>query len=133
MSDGCQCGRDCACNSAVENEQHQYDFDDIWWELGSSPYSSGYKYMEDKIISEFYEYVDSTYGEHYKLGHDNLECFDAWIALGSSSTTFRDNAMKYLWRFGAKDGKNKKDLMKAMHYVLLMMYVEFYKDNDNGN
>ena len=32
--------------------------------------------------------------------------------------------MKYLARYGKKDGKNRKDLLKAMHYIILMMYAE---------
>jgi hypothetical protein len=86
-----------------------------------------YKYAEGQIIEDFKKYVDSTYSEHY-LAAENIQCLDAWIALGDSATSFRDTAIKYLWRFGKKAGNNKKDLLKAMHYVLLMMYVEFYKD-----
>ena len=31
-------------------------------------------------------------------------------------------AIKYLMRFGKKDGKNKKDLLKAIHYIILLMH-----------
>ena len=34
--------------------------------------------------------------------------------------------MKYLWRYGKKDGNNKKDLMKALHYIVLAMHVDHY-------
>lgn len=85
-----------------------------------------YKYAEDKIISDFIKYIDRTYTEHYKA-EGSIECFDAWIALGTASGTFRDTAMKYLWRYGKKDGNNKDDLMKALHYVMLLIYNEQYK------
>ena len=85
-----------------------------------------YKYAEDQIISDFAKYIDRTYTEHYKV-EDEVECFDAWIALGTASGTFRDTAMKYLWRYGKKDGSNKDDLMKALHYVTLLIYNEHYK------
>ena len=90
-----------------------------------------YKYAEDKIIADFKAYIDKTYSEHYKT-ESNIECFDAWIALGSASTTFRDTAMKYLWRKGKKGSEEdqKKDLMKAMHYTLLYFYNEHYKTED---
>ena len=71
-----------------------------------------YKYDEDKIIADFTKYINRTYTEHYKA-EDSVECFDAWIALGTASGTFRDTAMKYLWRYGKKGGNNKDDLMKA--------------------
>lgn len=86
-----------------------------------------FKYCEDKILNEVYEYVMRTYGEHYKSS-DKIECFDAWIALDSATTTFRDTAMKYLWRYGKKSGKNRADLLKAIHYTMLCIYNDHYKD-----
>ena len=38
-------------------------------------------------------------------------------------TTSRDTAIKYLARYGKKGGKNRKDIMKAMHYCVLMLYA----------
>lgn len=85
-----------------------------------------YKYAEDRIIAEFKSYIDKTYGEHYKT--DTVECFDAWIALGDSTPTFRNTALKYLWRYGKKNGNNKADLMKTLHYTLMCLFVDHYKD-----
>lgn len=86
-----------------------------------------WKYCEDEIINDFRNYLRKTYTEHYK-SNDDIECFDAWIALGESGPTFRNTALKYLWRYGNKDGVNKKDLLKAMHYVLMLMYVDHYRE-----
>jgi hypothetical protein len=93
-----------------------------------TPEQINYKYAEDKIISDFKAYIDKTYGEHYKSETKEVECFDAWIALGESTPTFRNTALKYLWRYGKKNGNNKADLMKALHYVMLCLYVDHYKD-----
>jgi hypothetical protein len=87
-----------------------------------------YKYAENQIIADFQDYIDKTYGEHYKTEEHNVECFDAWIALGNSTDTFRNTALKYLWRYGKKNGNNKADLMKALHYTLMCLYVDHYKD-----
>jgi len=87
-----------------------------------------YKFAENQIIADFQDYIDKTYGEHYKTNEDNVECFDAWIALGDSTATFRNTALKYLWRYGKKNGNNKADLMKALHYTLMCLYVDHYKD-----
>jgi hypothetical protein len=105
-------------------------------ELGQNNYSVdsnlakkiSYKYAENKIISEFSDYIDNTYGEHYKTEDQDIECFDAWIALGESTPTFRNTALKYLWRYGKKNGNNKADLMKALHYTMMCLYVDHYKD-----
>jgi hypothetical protein len=87
-----------------------------------------YKYAEGKIISDFKSYIDKTYYQHYKTEQESIECFDAWIALGDATPTFRNTAIKYLWRYGKKNGSNKADLMKALHYTLMCLYNDHYKD-----
>ena len=87
-----------------------------------------YKYFEDKIIKDFKDYIDKTYDGHYKTEND-VQAFDAWIALGESTPTFRNTAIKYLWRYGKKNGNNKTDLMKTLHYTLMCLYVDHYKDD----
>ena len=87
-----------------------------------------YKYKEDKIISDFHAYIDKTYGQHYMTEEQNIECFDVWLALGDSMPTFRNTAIKYLWRYGKKNGSNKDDLMKVLHYTMMMLYNDHYKD-----
>lgn len=91
------------------------------------PQNIDYKYAEDKIIADFKTYIDKTYGEHYKTETQSIECFDAWIALGDSTPTFRNTALKYLWRYGKKNGSNKSDLMKTLHYTLMCLYNDHYK------
>ena len=91
-----------------------------------------YKYNEDIILEELTEYVKSTYGQHYvKTG--GLQALDVFVALGNAETTFRDNAIKYLMRYGQKGGKNKKDLMKVLHYVILMLGVAEEEPENKGS
>jgi hypothetical protein len=87
-----------------------------------------YKYNERKIIEDFQKYIDSTYSQHY-VGKNNVQALDIWVALGSFDTSCRDTAIKYLMRYGKKDGKNKKDLLKALHYIILMIND---LEGDNG-
>lgn len=82
-----------------------------------------YKYKEDEIIKKIQEYVDSTYGQHY-VGNGSVQTVDFWESLGSLETTARDTAIKYLARYGKKSGRNEKDLLKAIHYIMLMMYAK---------
>ena len=83
---------------------------------------SKYKYNEDKAMEAIQAYVNSTYGQHY-VGDGDVQTVDFWRSLGSLETTARDTAIKYLARFGKKGGKNRKDLLKAVHYIVLMMYA----------
>jgi hypothetical protein len=78
-----------------------------------------YRYSEDKFLAEVVDYVASTYQGHY-VGGGQYQTVDIWNTLGSASTTCRDTAIKYLMRYGKKGGNNKKDLLKAIHYIILL-------------
>ena len=81
-----------------------------------------YKYNEAKYLRQVADYIDGTYGEHYVAG--DIQVIDIWESMDSLDTTARDTAIKYLCRYGKKAGKNKKDLLKAIHYIILMMYAD---------
>ena len=87
-----------------------------------------YNYNEDVNIELVKDYIDSTYGQHY-VGNKEIQTVDFWESLGSLDTTCRDTAIKYLARYGKKNGRNKKDLLKAIHYIILMMYAQ---DKEEG-
>ena len=99
---------------------------------GKHSQNISYKYAEDQIIADFHAYIDKTYGQHYQT-ENNVQCFDAWIALDDATPTFRNTALKYLWRYGKKNGNNKDDLMKVLHYTIMCLYNDHYKDDANGN
>lgn len=89
--------------------------------------SEKFRFDEDKILSEALTYLESTYVGHY-VGElagkeqNNIQTIDVWQTLGSVDTTCRDTAIKYLMRYGKKEGHNKKDLLKAIHYIVLLWY-----------
>lgn len=85
------------------------------------------KYNEQAILKEISEYVLSTYSQHY-VGNGGYQTIDVWDTLGSVESTCRDTAIKYLMRFGKKGGKNKKDLLKAVHYIVLLMHFSGVMD-----
>jgi predicted ATP-dependent protease len=86
-----------------------------------------YKYSEDRILADLKAYIDKTYNQHYKSDQQDIQCLDAWIAMGDATPTFRNTAMKYLWRYGKKNGNNMDDLMKALHYILFALHNDHYK------
>lgn len=79
-----------------------------------------YKYNEDKSIDKIIEFVRSTYGQHY-VGDQDVQTIDVWNSLGIANSVCRGTAIKYLMRFGKKEGYNEKDLLKAIHYIILLM------------
>lgn len=86
---------------------------------------------EGPILEEMIDYVRATYGEHY-VTESGLQSIDIWESLGTLQTTSRDTALKYLMRYGKKGGRNRKDLMKALHYVVLMIYAHDKTEKTDG-
>ena len=82
------------------------------------------KYKEDKIIKEISDYIKSTYTEHYSTTKDGFQVMDMLRHLGIDKDFCQANAIKYIARFGKKSGRNRKDLLKAIHYIILLMSSE---------
>ena len=82
-----------------------------------------FKYKEDEILAEVMEYIAGTYSEHY--GDQNIQIQDVFDQMGISEAFTRGAAMKYLFRFGKEDGKNRKDLLKCIHYCCLLYHYAF--------
>jgi len=87
------------------------------------------KYGEDKICKEIENYIKSTYSQHYSTTKDGFQVQDMLRHLGIDKDFCQANAIKYLARYGKKNGKNRKDLLKAIHYIVLLMTSE---DEDNN-
>ena len=82
------------------------------------------KYNEDKILKEIGTYIESTYGQHYAQVKEGVQVQDLLRSCGIDKDFCQANAIKYLARFGKKDGRNRKDLLKAVHYIVLLMSSE---------
>ena len=81
-----------------------------------------WKYSEGKILREVEDYLSSTYKGHYVGGETKIQTLDLIDSIGDSEAFCRSNAIKYLSRFGKKDGKNRKDLLKVIHYAILLYH-----------
>jgi hypothetical protein len=83
-----------------------------------------FSYNEDKSLEEIRKHVESTYNEHYVHKDKNgktVQVNDILIANGSAEGFYVGSATKYISRYGKKNGRNRKDLLKAVHFVLLLM------------
>ena len=83
-----------------------------------------FRFEEDDTIRELYDYVASTYNAHYS-GKKNLQATDLIIDAGHGTGFCVGNIIKYAKRYGKKgDGEQaKKDVMKILHYALILAYV----------
>jgi len=82
-----------------------------------------FKYNEDDTLSEVMEYIVGTYSEHY--GDQKFQIQDVFEQMDIAEEFVRGAAMKYLFRFGKKNGKDRKDLLKCIHYVCLLYHYSF--------
>jgi len=81
-----------------------------------------YKYSEDVILKEIKEYLGGTYRSHYASPESKTQTLDLIESVGDAEPFCRSNALKYLSRFGKKDGKSKQDILKAIHYCILLYH-----------
>jgi len=79
------------------------------------------KYQEDKGIADLKSYVSSTYQGHYTNKNSDVQTLDLIHSVGDAESFCRSNAIKYLSRYDKK-GSAKNDILKAMHYCLLLYY-----------
>ena len=91
-----------------------------------------WKYEEDVILKEIRDYLGGTYKAHY--ANDNkTQTLDLIDSIGDSEAFCRSNAIKYLSRFGKKDGKSKLDILKAIHYCILLYHFSGINKQPKGN
>ena len=86
-----------------------------------------YKYHEDEILADIKTYVSGTYNGHYtgnKHEFRNVQTIDLMASRDLASDFCQANILKYGSRYGSKDGKNKKDLMKVIHYAMLLLHFD---------
>ena len=91
------------------------------------PMAHYFKYHEKEILKDIEEYVSRTYQGHYTgKSHEyrNVQTLDLMAAKELASGFCQANILKYGSRYGNKDGKNTKDLMKVIHYAMLLLHFD---------
>lgn len=82
-----------------------------------------YKFNEDKILDEIHKYIDNTYEEHYAKGETGFQAMENIIDKGHGTGFCMGNIEKYFCRYGQKEGYNRKDLLKIIHYAMLQLFI----------
>ena len=78
-----------------------------------------YKFNEDKILIKLQAYVDSTYEQHYST--DKIQATEFIIDSGMGEGFCMGNIIKYAKRYGKKAGRNELDLLKIIHYAIILL------------
>lgn len=79
-----------------------------------------YKFSEDRILKDLKNYIDKTYGQHY--AQNKFQASEFIVDTGHGEGFFIGNIMKYAQRYGKKNGYNRDDLMKVVHYAILAIH-----------
>ena len=78
-----------------------------------------YAFDEDIILDEMQEYIDSTYSAHYsQSSYQSTEIIED---MGHGMGFALGNVIKYCQRYGKKDGYNRNDLLKVIHYGIIAL------------
>ena len=109
---------DYQCPPLREDEYEYYADDDI-----------AYKFNENELIQELKEYIDSTYSAHYS--RNKFQSTEFIIDCGHGQGFAPGNVLKYVQRYGKKDGYNRADLMKVLHYALIALYNHDHEEMNN--
>tara|TARA_R110000823_G_scaffold19501_3_gene60254 strand:+ start:281 stop:562 length:282 start_codon:yes stop_codon:yes gene_type:complete len=80
-----------------------------------------YKYNEEYALEELKNYIDSTYGAHYSK--ERFQATEFIIDGGHGEGFCIGNILKYAQRYGKKNGKNRNDLLKVIHYGIIALYT----------
>ena len=81
-----------------------------------------YKYDEDVALLELKAYIDATYDQHYS--RNKYQATEFIIDGGHGEGFCIGNILKYAQRYGKKNGKDRNDLLKVIHYGIIALNVD---------
>ncbi len=108
-------------NDGWTQEYHQEQLDKM------AKTDHNFKYHEDDILKDIQEYVSRTYQGHYtgtKHEFRKVQTIDLMAARDIATDFCQANILKYGSRYGSKNGKNKTDLLKVIHYAMLLLHFD---------
>ena len=86
------------------------------------------KFKEDKVLIWVENYIRSTYDLHYSK--NKIETTEFVFDAEHGEGFCIGNIIKYAQRYGKKDGYNEKDLLKIIHYAMLLLHFSDKEETD---
>ena len=77
-----------------------------------------YKFNEDEVLKFVKNYIDKTYEAHYAQG--KIQATEVIFDAEHGEGFCLGNIIKYAQRYGKKDGLNETDLLKIIHYAIIL-------------
>ena len=75
------------------------------------------KFNEEQALNWARSYIISTYSQHYSK--NKIQTTEFVFDAGHGEGFCMGNIIKYAQRYGKKEGKNPKDLLKIIHLSLI--------------
>ena len=125
----CNDGLDYEVDYMSSSADYMADIDDMYSHhfTTEQPMAHYFKYHEEEILKDIQEYVSGTYQGHYTgNSHEfrKVQTIDLMASKDLASGFCQANILKYGSRYGNKDGRNQKDLMKVIHYAMLLLHFD---------
>ena len=80
------------------------------------------KFNEDVAMTMLQNHITKTYDSHYSM--NKIQSTEFIFDAGHGEGFCLGNIIKYAQRYGKKDGKNQQDLLKILHYTIMLLGVE---------
>ena len=81
-------------------------------------------FNEEQALIWARNYIISTYTQHYSK--NKIQTTEFIFDSEHGEGFCMGNIIKYAQRYGKKDGKNPKDLLKIIHYAIILLGSEHY-------
>ena len=114
-------------NDGWTREYHQKELEKMDLDFYEPMRNHQYKYHEEEILKDIEEYVSKTYQGHYtgtKHEFRKVQTIDLMAARDIATGFCQANILKYGSRYGSKNGRNKTDLLKVVHYAMLLLHFD---------
>ena len=81
-----------------------------------------FKFREDEILTKVSNHIIQTYDAHYSM--NKIQSTEFIVDAGHGEGFCLGNIIKYAQRYGKKNGKQKDDLLKIIHYAIILLGSE---------
>jgi hypothetical protein len=77
------------------------------------------KFNEKEALLIIQNHIQQTYQAHYSM--NKIQSTEFIFDSGHGEGFCLGNIIKYAQRYGKKNGKNKEDLLKIIHYAIMLL------------
>ncbi len=80
------------------------------------------KFNERTALNMLKNHILKSYDSHYSM--NKIQSTEFIFDAGHGEGFCLGNIIKYAQRYGKKDGRNEQDLLKILHYAIILLGVE---------